>query len=118
MSAAAWTQRILNNHAAEVADGEHDEACEWRPNGHFICNCAARRRIAAGFTEPPGELIHQYPICPRCNEEVSHNGDEFECRSCNCFWPRTTGPAEFYDDHGDLSESVARYDRMAQDGEP
>ena len=48
-------------------------ACSGGP-APFICNCAARRRIAAGFTEPPGELILQYPICPRCNEEVSHNG--------------------------------------------
>lgn len=105
-----WTARVLVKHADAVEAGEHDNECEWRPNGHFICNCRARKRIAAGFTEPPGELIHQYPICPRCDDEVHHNGDSFECPRCNCYWPSDGGPAVFNDDYGDLSEGVALYE--------
>ena len=106
-----WNRMARDRHAAEVADGEHDDKCEWRPNGHFICNCSARHRIAAGYTEPPGELVHQYPLCPRCYKEVEHDGDCFACSRCCCYWPDPYGSAEFSDDFDDLSDSVAVYDR-------
>jgi len=105
-----WRDRVITGYHAEVAAGKHDGECEWRESGHFICNCAMRRRIASGYTEPPGELIHQYPLCPRCDHEVSHDGDSFICDECACYWPDGHGTAQFFDDHGDLSESVAKYD--------
>lgn len=105
----AWHQRCIDGHAEDVAAGEHDTVCEWRPNGHFICNCSKRRREAAGYTEPPGELIHQYPLCPRCDDEVDHDGDGFYCAPCCVSWD-SSGEAHFTDDMGDLTESTARYD--------
>ena len=90
---AQWHDRINTEHRAEVAAGKHDGECEFRESGHFICNCAKRRRIAAGYTEPPGELIHQYPLCPRCDREVSCDGDSFACYECACRWPDAHGNA-------------------------
>lgn len=86
-----------------VARGEHDDQCEYlhRP-GFYLCHCSKRRREAAGHTEPPGELIHQYPICPRCYEEVGHDGDSLTCPRCCCYWTSHGVTATFYDDYGDL----------------
>jgi hypothetical protein len=101
--------RLVDRHAAQAAEGKHDERCEWRPDGFYICNCSARKRIASGYTEPPGELIHQYPVCPRCDEEVSHDGDSYVCSRCSVWWDES-GDAHFNDDHGDLTESLAKHE--------
>ena len=106
-----WRRRVVAEHVGAVARGKHDDVCEWRSNGHLVCNCSKRRREAAGYTEPPGELIHQYPLCPRCGDEVNHDGDSFYCGPCCVAWD-SSGEAYFTDDMGDLTESVAHYDAL------
>lgn len=116
MSMQEWTERVVARHEEQVIAGEHDTACEWRANGHFICNCAARRRKAAGYTEPPEALSFSNPTCPRCYTETEHDGDCYRCEPCAVHWPDPNEPAEFTDDHGDLD--VAKWDaaKAAQAG--
>lgn len=92
--------RAMKAYAAAVAAGEHDDECEY-PTHSYICHCSKRRRIAAGFTEPPGELIWEYPTCPRCNETVEGDADGFTCARCCCSWGLDGQQATFYDDYGD-----------------
>jgi hypothetical protein len=102
---AVWDRlhaRIEAEHAAEVERGEHDSACESRERSR-LCHCSKRRREAAGYTEPPGELIHQAPLCPRCYGEVNVDADGFDCSDCSVSWGRDGITAEFTDDYGDLS---------------
>lgn len=109
MSLTDFKQRCIESHMQSVERGEHDDRCEWRADGFYICNCSPRRRARNGHTEPPGELIHQMPICPRCDEEVDHDGDRFTCVRCCVDWD-DSGKARFYDDHGDLSEELAQHE--------
>lgn len=103
------------HHASEVEQGLHDSECEWRDNGHFLCNCSKRRRIADGYTTPPGPLIFRAPDCPRCHNETYHDGDGFACDGCHVHWPDPDMDAEFNDDHGELDP--APYDqRRAAEG--
>jgi hypothetical protein len=105
-----FKQRVIEDHAKAVERGEHDDQCEWRPYGFWVCNCSPRRRQAAGYTEPPGSLIYQAPLCPRCDNEVEHDGDTWTCYPCCVHWINEYGPAEFFDDHGDLTEDLAKWD--------
>lgn len=111
---------MKQRHADEVAKGLHDNGCEYgprllrnpfgdlRPTHLHMCHCAKRRRIAAGHTEPPGPLIVQYPLCPRCYREVSHDGDGFVCKTCATSWDDDDPDDEgtFIDEYGDLGEPV------------
>lgn len=100
-----FSARLEERHACEVAEGLHDAECESRPRSR-LCHCRKRRRIASGFTKPPGELIIQYPMCPRCYTEVSHDGDGFVCQACEVSWTddlRCSDNGTFMDDYGDLS---------------
>jgi hypothetical protein len=90
---------IKRRHYESVARGEHDDQCEWRP-GFYLCHCSKRRREAAGYTEPPGELIYQAPLCPRCYKETAHNGDGFACEPCRVTWDSDGVTATFTDDYG------------------
>jgi len=96
-------ERVRAHHREQVAAGEHDDSCEWRDNGHYICNCSMRARVAAGFTEAP-TLIIQYPMCGRCYKEVGHDGDSFVCETCHVSWNHATEdePGTFTDDMGDI----------------
>ena len=97
-----WKKRAIAEHAAEVTAGKHDAECEWRDAGHFLCHCAKRRRVASGFTTLPGELIHQSPLCPRCDNEVDV-GDGWDCATCQVHWSYELGDTgTFTDDYGDL----------------
>ena len=106
-----WTAKCQKRYDDELAAGLHDRSCEQAPNFR-ICHCSKRRREAEGYTEPPGELIHQYPLCPRCYCEVGHDGDSFHCDDCRATWPDSHGTAEFADEYGDLSHSPAVKARM------
>lgn len=108
---AEWTAQSNARHAAQVAEGEHDDACEYRDNGHFLCNCRGRKRIAAGFTTPPGQLIHNYPTCPKCYGEVSHDGNGYVCDTCEVQWDSSDDGDEgsFMYDNEPLD--VAEWDR-------
>lgn len=108
ITSTIWDQTI-KAHEEAVARGEHDEHCEWRPAGFYICHCSKRRRERAGYTTPPGELIHQMPLCPRCDQEVDHDGDNFTCPRCCVYWDRA-GDADFYDDHGDLLAELTKWE--------
>lgn len=105
-----YRARVIESHNQAVARGEHDEQCEWRPGGFWICNCSKRQRERAGFIASPGPLIHQYPICPRCNREVYHDGDSLTCERCKAHWDESGQTAEFYDDHGDLTADLAEWE--------
>ena len=109
MTSTDFFADVKRRHQEAVERGEHDGQCEWREGGFFICNCSKRRRIAAGYTEPPGELIYEMPICPRCDKHVDHDGDSFTCPRCCVFW-NADGTAEFYDDHGDLTADLAKWE--------
>lgn len=98
----AFIARIEDHHAREVAAGKHDNECESRPNSR-LCHCAKRRREASGFTELPGELIHQAPMCPRCYNDVDFDGDGWACQECSVSWSENGLTAAWTDDYGDLS---------------
>src|SRR5665647_162533 len=100
-------------HAATVEAGEHDELCEWRDAGHFLCNCSKRRREAAGFTKAPS-LVHRYPLCDRCWEEVNHTGDSWECERCHVSWRLGRGD----DDRGEFTDDYGVLDTSPWDGVP
>jgi hypothetical protein len=102
-----WKDKVREHHLEEVADGLHDGDCEWRQEGHFLCHCSMRRRIASGFTTPPGELIFRGPLCPRCDNEVGHDGDGYICETCAVQWPTSYGgQGSFYDDYGHLDRHL------------
>ena len=100
MSLDSFREKAMRSYAESVERGEHDGQCEF-PAHPYICHCSKRRRIAAGFTEPPGELIWKYPTCPRCNETVDGDADGFDCPRCCCSWPLDGKNASFTDDYGD-----------------
>lgn len=114
MSLDDFFKTVRGRHEQELTEGgHHDERCEWRPNGHYICNCAKRRRIAEGFTEEPGDLYFPPPACLRCYRDLDHDGDGWVCEPCHVAWDGDGTDARFTDDMGDdaeLAESAARYD--------
>lgn len=109
MSLADYKQRVIESHIEATARGEHDNQCEWHPDGFWLCACSKRAREREGYTKPPGELIHQMPVCPRCEEEVAHDGDGFTCPRCKVDWDES-GVAHFYDDYGDVAADRAKWD--------
>jgi hypothetical protein len=104
--------RVARRHEEECARGLHDEQCEFRPRGFWICNCSKRRREAEGFIEPPAEELHfPPPACPRCDVDLDHDGDGWQCYSCHLSWRHDGSHCEFTDDYGDdLAERVALWD--------
>ena len=106
---------LRDRHAAEVAEGKHDDACEWRANGHYLCHCSKRRREAAGFSEPPTEeLYFPPPACPRCDQDLDHDGDSWRCYTCQLAWDNDGSHAHYTDDYGDdLAAGAAHYDARA-----
>lgn len=106
--------RVRERHQIEVAAGQHDARCEWRDAGHFLCLCAKRRRLAAGRTEAP-TLLFSYPTCDGCDDEVTHNGDSWECLTCGVIWPSGAGdgvPGTWTDDHGEALDT-SRWDDVS-----
>ena len=108
---AEWDARATAHHQEEVTQGLHDDACEY---GHRdargatlrLCHCSKRRREREGFTTPPEEdLEWQMPLCPRCREEVVHDGDRFCCYGCCLSWNEKGAgtSATFIDDYGVLT---------------
>lgn len=102
--------QAIESYRQALERGEHDGQCEWRPSGFYVCNCSKRAREARGFTEPPGALIFQMPICPGCYEEVQHDGDSYTCPRCCVDWDKSGVVASFYDDHGDLTADLAKWE--------
>ena len=113
-----WFAKVKVRHDAEIAKGLHDADCEHRDNGHFLCHCSKRKREAGGYTEPPGELVWNHPECPRCGNEVDHNGDSFYCDPCKATWPNARGNAEFTDDYGELDMKAWDEAKVAANGSP
>lgn len=109
MTGDFWA-KAKRDHWAAVERGEHDPQCEWRPDGFYVCGCSKRRRESVGYAVPPGELIHLAPVCPRCHNDVVHDGDTFTCYSCNAYWPNAYGTAEFFDDYGDVAADLAKWE--------
>ncbi|RSN26539.1 hypothetical protein DMC63_01500 [Streptomyces sp. WAC 05977] len=100
--------RAGNDFLASVERGEHDSECEYlRGARYYLCNCSKREREAKGFTTPPGDLEWISPICPRCDEHVDHDGDNWTCPRCCAYWEEDGTGAQFYDDHGDLAAELA-----------
>lgn len=115
----SFDERAAKAHAESVARGEHDDRCEYLAvPGFYLCHCSKRRREKAGHTEPPGELIFQQPVCPRCEEEVYHDGDSWNCTRCCCHWKTDGTDAQFYDEYGDLDADLAKWRARLEDREP
>lgn len=109
---ARYAEATAKRHEAAVARGEHDGQCEWRAPGFYLCHCSKRRREAIGFTKPPAEALYfAPPACPRCGNDVDHDGEGWQCYVCRISWdPDGTG-AEFTDDYGDdLAEDLANWE--------
>ena len=98
----SWGERCNAEHAAAVAEGKHDDACEWRPN-FYLCHCSKRAREARGFTTPPTLTIPD-PICDGCYGYVYFDGDRFHCDTCHVSWSDggDGDRGEFTDDYGVL----------------
>lgn len=113
-AAASFHARRLSRHIEETERGEHDDRCEWgtvrkgggRETTLWLCHCSKRRREAAGHTDPPGPLLYAAPTCPRCWNDVFHNGDVFECTTCHVTWDPSyyADRGEFTDEYGSLDE--------------
>jgi hypothetical protein len=111
---AEWEARGMAAHEAEVINGLHDDECEYgrtlKKARLLLCNCSKRRRESAGYTTPPDEdLYFRAPDCPRCDSELDHDGDSFNCYECCLSWDSNGagGSCSFTDDFGDLSGSEA-----------
>lgn len=102
--ATEWSERVAADHQASVERGEHDEKCEFDVQGFYLCHCSKRRREAAGFTTPPTDhLEFPPPDCPRCNKELGHDGERWNCAGCSLTWDSNGDgrSASFTDDFGD-----------------
>ena len=97
-----WKRKVIEHHLEQCALGEHDELCEWRIEGHFLCSCRMRTRVATGFTEPPADLDFFSPPCTHCGRETYHDGDSLTCGHCNVGWESDGTNARFLDDHGPI----------------
>ncbi|MBA2695327.1 MAG: hypothetical protein H0U62_05670, partial [Actinobacteria bacterium] len=101
----------MSAYAEQVSRGEHDAECEFGPREHDgrttfmgVCHCSKRRREWEGSTTPPGPVIHNPPSCPRCDGDVWHDGDGWQCDPCHVSWGNDgDDKGEFTDYHGDLS---------------
>lgn len=114
---AEQRERVAANHAASVADGEHDEKCEFDVRGFYLCHCSKRRREAAGLTKPPTEdLYFPPPSCPNCHEALWHEDDSWGCAECALTWDSDGHgcSARFNDDYGDDLEADLEQWRATQ----
>ena len=102
---------MMERYLVERARGEHDDECEVIPQGFWLCACALRSRLAKGITTVPGPLAYVNPICPRCNEHVSYDGEGFVCEDCHVAWSSVdhNDPGEFNDDYGDVAADRAAW---------
>jgi len=106
-SAEAWRERVITQHLAEA--DKHDDACEWRAGGFFLCNCAKRSRLASGLTTVP-DLVMQDPFCSHCGGDCPFDGESFTCHTCHASWERPEEPGQWTDDHGDLTADLAKWE--------
>lgn len=100
MSLDKFHEKAMQSYAESVARGEHDGQCEF-PAHPYICHCSKRRREAEGHTTPPGDLIWQPPICPRCYKDTIGDGSGYACGPCGTGWDEHGMNATFIDDFGD-----------------
>lgn len=114
--AAEWREKCAARYMESVERGEHDEECEYDPQGFYLCHCSKRRREAKGFTEPPTDnLEFPPPDCPRCYEGL-HFDEGWYCPACSLSW-HSSGDgdsARFTDDHGDDLAGQAERWRVTQ----
>lgn len=100
-----------DQHLEEIDRGLHDDECEYgrkSADGAILrlCHCSKRRREQAGFTTPPTDDVEwQPPTCPRCHEDLHHNGDGFQCDKCCLMWDSNGRgfSCRFFDDYGVLT---------------
>jgi hypothetical protein len=101
---------LVERHAREVSAGLHDDQCEWRASGFFLCHCAKRRREASGLVEPLEDLCFECPPCPNCGREVSCDGDSYRCDDCSTAWDLDGRNAHFFDVYcDDLAAEAAEW---------
>jgi hypothetical protein len=116
---SAWATKVRERHQKELVDGLHDQDCEFRSEGFWLCHCSKRRREARGFTTPPNDdLYFPPPYCngPDCYNVLEHDGDSWRCYTCNLSWDSagSGSSARFTDDYGpDLATEVSRWDQRA-----
>jgi hypothetical protein len=102
---------INRRHAEQDARGEHDDECEWRAAGFWLCHCSKRRREAAGRTEPP-VMIFESPTCSGCDRAAEHTGDGWACPRCHVYFGDLYDePGNWEDDYGpDLAADLAKWE--------
>lgn len=107
-----YEEWVRDYHAFEVRKGRHDDKCEWRYDGFFVCHCAKRQREASGLTEALEDIEFIAPHCPRCGAELYDLHDGWECQPCSTMWDRDGTNARFTDVYGDdLAADVAKWER-------
>lgn len=111
---AEWEARCMAGHHKEVARGLHDEECEYGTRLNLsrlmLCHCHKRKREQAGLTEPPtDDLYFPPPDCPRCGEDLVHDGDCWVCSPCALSWASNGDgrSCTFTDEYGDLEQDSA-----------
>jgi hypothetical protein len=111
MTHEEWQADVRRRYAEAVARGEHDEQCEYHPEGFYLCHCRKRRRLAAGHTELPNPgLDFPPPPCPNCYGDLSFDGDGWDCRPCHLSWSSDGSNPHWTDDYGDdLAADSARW---------
>ena len=64
---------------------------------------ASRARANVRINSPSAvEKSFNSPSCPRCYEDVVHDGDTFGCEPCCVTWDERGIEAEFTDDYGTI----------------
>lgn len=104
MKDTVWNnpQMRADEFAKQVDAGRHDHECEQQERS-WLCNCAKRRRLAAGPTELPTEdLYFPPPDCPVCAGDLEFDGDGFTCPKCHLAWNSsgTASSVHFTDEYG------------------
>lgn len=101
MSGETLTEWMRNKHTNEMERGLHDDQCEWRSTGFYLCHCSKRRREADGLTAPLDDIYFPPPMCPSC-----------DCEYCRTTWDMDGTHAKFIDVYSDdLAADVVEWER-------
>lgn len=80
----AYIDKLIDDHAGEVAACLHDDKCEWRDAGFFMCDCFNRRRIANNL---PVRLPDLDIRCPHCHSVIKLDIESgYTCSKCRAWW--------------------------------
>jgi hypothetical protein len=106
-----WQADVARRYHEAVARGEHDDQCEYHPEGFYLCHCKKRARVATGLTElPDTPLDFPPPSCSNCYADTEFDGDSFVCHECHLAWSSDGTDPHWTDDYGDdLPQDSAKW---------